>query len=124
MVSCDNGNDDNKYSSDIIGTWAWYKDFFPSEGWDEWEEGDDLDIVIFEKGGSGMSQYYWCDRYGDYELEETDYFEWSIKGNKLTIESYDEGEDSARIVSLTDEELVIEWEDEGETGKSYYLRID
>ncbi len=123
MVSCDNGNDDNKYSSDIIGTWACYKEFSSSQGWEELD-GNDFHSLTFEKDGSGIEMDFITDRYGEYELDEIYYFEWDIKGDKLSID-FDYGNSAVvKIISITDEELVFEWEDEGETYKSYYFRID
>lgn len=125
LISCEkDGGDDSGYSSKIIGSWTEYKSYEEYDGdsyWWYWEDGDDIDVLIFEPGGEGMDIYY-CPHDNDTEYE---YFDWKIKGDKITISWPDDDEVIVgTIIKLTDEEMVIESNDEGELYRGYYLRVE
>lgn len=124
FVSCDKGDDsddDNGYSSKIIGTWVMYKSYEDGEWW-YWDEDEgEYYIVRFYKGGSGYTIEY-DENYPD-DVEEYPFY-WEIDGNIITTNiSEDEGI-YAKILSLDDEELVIEYTDYGQTYREYYIKIE
>lgn len=123
FVSCDKGDDsdDNGYSSKIIGTWVMYKSYENGRWW-YWDEDEgEYYIVRFYKGGSGYTIEY-DENYSD-DVEEYPFY-WEIDGNIITTNiSEDEGI-YAKILSLDDEELVIEYTDYGQTNREYYIKIE
>ncbi len=125
FVSCDKGDDsddDNGYSSKIIGTWVNYKSYEDGDWW-YWDEDEGWFFVVkFNKGGSGSSLEYDED-YPDDVWEDP--FHWEIKGNILITNFYDDEEiSSAKILSLDDDELVIEYTEEGGVFREYFVRVE
>lgn len=119
-TSCEKESE-NDYDSMIIGTWGHYKEYSDGEWW-IYEEDDDLTVVEFAQNGSG-TYYEYCPHDDETWAEP---IKWKISGNKLKITLLDDEETiSGEIVTLTDEELAIEYRDEYDyVAVSYFVKID
>ncbi len=120
-TSCEKESESG-FDTKIIGTWGLYKEFDSEEGWWNYEEGEDLIVVEFTKNGTG-TYYEYCPHY-DETLTEP--LKWNISGNQITVHLLDDEEiTTSEIVTLTDEELVLEFsDDEDYTEISYYVKVD
>lgn len=117
-VDDDNGDNGSGDTAGLVGMWRLVKDVYTQYGETTTDYyGKDEFLLSFQQNGQG----YWI------EYEETEYFDYVKTGSRLILD-FDGDFEEYKIVTLTNEELILsyEWEKGSSyemTGTEYYVRV-
>ena len=106
FVSCSDDDDDID-KAQLVGKWINTKvEWKDSESSDSETYDDDRRYLILDSDGTGM-----VNPDNLFENEIDDIFNWKVSGNKLTILESDGDKEVYKITRITNNELVLRWDD-------------
>lgn len=121
LTACSSDDDggSGNYEELIVGSWKIVKEYEGGE-WDIYDPDEIEDIYFFGPNGTGYNEGWETFDGNLYDWE--DEFTYELSGNRLTIsyESYSET-DSWVIEKLTDTELVVQEEEDGDVEEKIYF---
>ena len=114
-TSCDKDGDSGDKS--LVGEWRLYKDYEEGYGYEYYDEDDDFQYYVTFKSNGTFEIIEIDGRY-----EEVMSGTYTLNGDRLKVKAY--GETAyVEVVSLTSDELVLDWTDEDGIYIEYYERI-